>query len=97
MTTLMKAVVSARYGSPDVLEIQEVPKPEPQAGEVLIRVRATTVSRTDCGMLRPHPWFVRIVAGFLRPKRTILGMRFMPFEDRLDTGLHGGTPWRRHP
>jgi len=74
MTTLMKAVVSGRYGSPDVLEIREVRRPEPQAGEVLVRVRATTVSRTDCGMLRPHPWFVRLVAGFLRPKRTILGM-----------------------
>jgi NADPH:quinone reductase-like Zn-dependent oxidoreductase len=72
----MEAAVSARYGSPDVLEIRQVPKPEPQAGRVLIRVHATTVSRTDCGMLRPHPFFVRFVAGLRRPKCTILGMDF---------------------
>lgn len=45
-------------------------------GEVLIKVHATTVSRTDCGMLRPHPFLVRFVAGLLRPKRTTLGMDF---------------------
>lgn len=72
----MKAVINARYGSPDVLEIRQVSKPEPKAGEVLIRVHATTVSRTDCGMLRPHPFFVRLVAGLLRPKLTTLGMDF---------------------
>ena len=73
----MKAVINARYGSPDVLEIRQVPKPEPKAGEVLIRVHATTVSRTDCGMLRPTPFFVRFVAGLRRPKRMILGMDFV--------------------
>jgi NADPH:quinone reductase-like Zn-dependent oxidoreductase len=72
----MKAAINARYGSPDVLEIRQVSKPEPKAGQVLVRVHATTVSRTDCGMLRPHPFFVRLVTGLLRPKRTILGMDF---------------------
>lgn len=72
----MKAAISARYGSPDVLEIRQVPRPKPQAGEVLIRVHATTVSRTDCGMLRPHPQLVRLFAGLLRPRRTVLGMDF---------------------
>ena len=65
----MKAVINARYGSPDVLEIRQVPRPEPKSGEVLIKVHATTVSRTDCGMLRAHPFFVRFMTGFLRPKR----------------------------
>ena len=72
----MKAVVNTHYGSPDVLEIREVPKPEPGPGEVLVRVYATTVSRTDCGALRAHPFFMRLITGFLRPKRTILGMDF---------------------
>lgn len=72
----MKAAVNARYGSPDVLEVRQVPTPEPQACEVLIRVHATTVSRTDCGMLRPHPQFVRLFAGLLRPRRTVLGIDF---------------------
>ena len=72
----MKAVVNTRYGSPDVLEIRQAPKPEPKAGEVLIRVHATTVSRTDCGMLRARPFFIRLGIGLLRPNCTILGMDF---------------------
>lgn len=72
----MKAAVTARYGPPEVVEIREVPTPVPNAGEVLVKVHATTVSRTDCGMRRPHPGFVRLVAGLIRPKLTILGMDF---------------------
>ena len=55
----MKAAVNTRYGSPDVVEIREVPKPVPKAGEILVKVHATTLSRTDCGMLRAHPFFLR--------------------------------------
>src|ERR1700730_10041236 len=55
---IMKAAVITRYGSPDVIEIIDVLKPAPAAGEVLIRVHATTVNRTDCGELRP-----RIIGG----------------------------------
>lgn len=82
----MKAVINARWGSPDVLEIRQIPKPEPRAGEVLIRVHATTVSRTDCGMLRPHPKFVRLFAGIRRPKRTILGMDFAGEVEAIGVG-----------
>ncbi|MEK6744397.1 MAG: NAD(P)-dependent alcohol dehydrogenase [Nitrospirota bacterium] len=83
----MKAVINARWGSPDVLEIRQAPKPEPKAGEVLIRVHATTVSRTDCGMLRPHPYFIRLFAGLLRPKRTILGMDFAGEVEAIGSGV----------
>ncbi len=69
----MKAVVHTRYGSPDVLRLMEVERPVPKDGEVLIRVHATTVNRTDCGFLRAEPFFVRVVSGLLRPKATILG------------------------
>jgi NADPH:quinone reductase-like Zn-dependent oxidoreductase len=69
----MKAVVHTRYGPPDVLQVKEVEKPVPQDNEVLIRVHATTVNRTDCGFLRAEPFFVRVVSGLLRPKATILG------------------------
>lgn len=91
----MKAVINARYGSPDVLEIRQVPKPEPRAGEVLIRVHATTVSRTDCGMLRPHPFFVRFVAGLLRPRRTILGMDFAGVVEAVGAGVASFKPGDR--
>ena len=51
----------------------DVDRPVPKDDEVLIRVRATTVNRTDCGFLRAEPFFVRAVSGLLRPKATILG------------------------
>ena len=69
----MKASAHARYGSPDVLRLVEVDRPVPKDDEVLIRVHATTVNRTDCGFLRAEPFFVRVVSGLLRPKATILG------------------------
>ncbi len=72
----MKAAVNTRYGSPDVVRIVDTPKPTPAANELLIRVRATTVNRTDCGELRAHPFFMRLFYGLLRPNRTILGLDF---------------------
>jgi NADPH:quinone reductase-like Zn-dependent oxidoreductase len=70
----VKAAVTTRYGSPDVVQVREAPEPVPAADDVLIRVRATTVSRTDCGELRAHPFFARLFYGLLRPRRTIFGM-----------------------
>jgi len=92
---MMRAAVNTRYGSPDVLEIRQVHKPEPKAGEVLIEVHATTVSRTDCGMRRPHPFFVRLVAGLLRPKRTILGMDFAGVVQAIGAGVTRFKPGDR--
>lgn len=91
----MKAVCNPRYGSPDVLEIREVPQPQPQAGEVLIRVHATTVSRTDCGMLRPHPWFVRLSSGLRRPRWTVLGMDFAGVVEAIGAGVTSCRPGDR--
>lgn len=72
----MKAAVITHYGSPDVINIRETPKPAPAANEVLIQVRAASVNRTDCGELRAHPVFMRFFTGLRRPRRTILGMDF---------------------
>lgn len=72
----MRAVVNERYGPPDVLDIRDVPTPKPLAGQILVRVHATTVGRTDSCALRAHPFFVRPYAGLLRPKRKILGLDF---------------------
>jgi NADPH:quinone reductase-like Zn-dependent oxidoreductase len=69
----MRAVVYHRYGPPEVLGIEEVPRPVPADDEVLVRVHATTVNRTDCGFRRPEPVIVRFFSGLLRPKRAILG------------------------
>ncbi len=67
----------------------------PDAGEVLIRVHATTVSRTDCGMLRPHPFFVRLFAGLRRAKRTILGMDFAGEVEAVGAGVTSFKPGAR--
>jgi NADPH:quinone reductase-like Zn-dependent oxidoreductase len=72
----MRAAVITRYGSPDVIKILDAPKPVPAAGEVLVRVHAATVTRTDCGLLRAHPFLMRFFTGLRRPKRTILGLDF---------------------
>ncbi len=71
----MKAAVITRYGSPDVIKILDAPKPAPRVGEVLIRVHATTVNRTDCGELRPRI-IGRFFFGLQRPRRTIFGLDF---------------------
>lgn len=72
----MRAVVHDEYGPPSVLRVADVPRPTPAAGEVLVRVHATTVNRTDCGFRKPEPFFVRAFSGLRRPKRPILGTEF---------------------
>jgi NADPH:quinone reductase-like Zn-dependent oxidoreductase len=69
----MRAVVYTRYGPPDVLRLAKVERPVPRHDEVLVRVRATTVTRTDCGFRQPRPFFVRLFSGLRRPRRPILG------------------------
>ena len=72
----MKAAVYTRYGPPEVVRVVDVPTPVPGDDEVLVRIRATTVNRTDCGFRRPSPWFIRPVSGMVRPRNTILGNEF---------------------
>ncbi len=69
----MKAVVHDTYGPPEVLRIEEVARPVPRDDEVLIRIRATTVSRTDCALRAGEPFFSRFITGVPRPRRRILG------------------------
>ena len=72
----MKAVVYTQYGPPEVAKLSEVPKPMPKDNEVLIKVHATTVNRTDCGFRSAEYFIVRFFAGLLRPKQQILGCEF---------------------
>jgi NADPH:quinone reductase-like Zn-dependent oxidoreductase len=72
----VKAAVNSRYGPPEVVRIAEVMTPEPGPGEVLVRVHASTVNRTDCGFRAGKPWIVRFFSGLARPKASILGCEF---------------------
>ena len=72
----MKAVVYDRYGPPEVLRVEEVERPAPSAGEVLVKVHATSVTRSDCGYRGAHPFFSRAFTGLRRPKQRIMGMEF---------------------
>lgn len=72
----MKAAVHARYGAPDVVRIAEVDEPVVGAGDVLVRVHATTVNRTDCAYRAARPFFIRVATGLRRPRRTVLGTEF---------------------
>lgn len=69
----MKAIVNTVYGEPDVLELKEVAKPVPKEHEVLIKIHATTVNRTDCGFRRPEYFIVRLISGLFKPRKHILG------------------------
>jgi NADPH:quinone reductase-like Zn-dependent oxidoreductase len=73
----MKASVNTTYGPPEVLRIIDVAKPSPKANEVLIKIYATTVNRTDCGFRTPeYPIIIRPMHGLIKPKHTILGSEF---------------------
>ena len=69
----MKAMVYRRYGSPDVLSIQDVDKPAVKDGDVLIRVHAAAVNPFDWHLLRGQPYIVRPTSGWRTPKRNIPG------------------------
>jgi NADPH:quinone reductase-like Zn-dependent oxidoreductase len=72
----MKAVVHTKYGPPEVLQLKEVDKPVPKDKEVLIKVYATTVNRTDCGFRSAEYFISRFFSGLFRPKNQILGNEF---------------------
>ena len=77
----MKAIICTRFGPPEVLQMAEVEKPVPKDHELLVRVRATTVTSGDCRMrsftVPPSFWLVgHLALGFYKPRKQILGSEF---------------------
>ena len=69
----MRAVVARRYGTAEVLSVENVPVPTPAAGELLVRVEGSSLNALDWHFLTGTPYLVRPTNGFRRPKRTIPG------------------------
>lgn len=91
----MKAMVHSRYGAPDVVHLAAVDKPVPTDDELLVRVVATTVNRTDCGFRDPDPFFVRFFSGLTKPKQPILGSEFAGEVEAVGHGVTSFKPGDR--
>ena len=83
----MKAAVHHRYGPPTVVEVAEVDKPSIGDHDVLVRVHATTVNRTDCAYRAARPFFVRTFTGLARPRRTVLGTEYAGVVEAVGGGV----------
>jgi NADPH:quinone reductase-like Zn-dependent oxidoreductase len=79
----MKAIIHTQYGPPEVAQLKEVPKPTPQKNEILLKVHASTVNRTDCGFRSAEYFISRFWSGLLRPKHNILGSEFSGVVEKI--------------
>jgi NADPH:quinone reductase-like Zn-dependent oxidoreductase len=83
----VKAAVHTRYGPPHVVRIAVVDQPPVGDHDLLVKVHATTVNRTDCGFRAAKPFFVRLFSGLIRPKATILGCEFAGEVEAVGRGV----------
>jgi NADPH:quinone reductase-like Zn-dependent oxidoreductase len=83
----VRAVVYDRYGPPEVQRLEDVERPVPKEDEVLVKIHATTVTRTDCGIRAGKPFFVRLIFGVGRPKQRILGTELAGVVEAVGAGV----------
>jgi NADPH:quinone reductase-like Zn-dependent oxidoreductase len=83
----MRAAVHTRYGPPDVIRILDVEKPAPVDNEVLVKVHAATVNRTDSGYRSGKPFISRFFTGLPRPRATVLGNEFAGEVEAVGAGV----------
>lgn len=89
----MKAIVHTQYGPPEVLQLKDIPKPTPKENEVLIKIHATTVNRTDCGFRKPeYPVIIRLINGLFTPKNNTLGNELAGEIEAIGTAVTTFTP-----
>lgn len=91
----MRAATRTRYGGPDVIRLADVPDPVPAPDELLVRVHATTVNRTDCAYRSGHPWVNRLVCGWPRPRVQVLGSEYAGVVVEVGQEVRSFTPGDR--
>ena len=84
---MMKASVYTKYGSPEVLQFQNVAKPSPKENEVLVKVHATTVTAVDSAFRQGFPYNSRLYAGLTKPRNHILGSEFAGAIEAVGKGV----------
>jgi NADPH:quinone reductase-like Zn-dependent oxidoreductase len=88
----MKAITRREYGGPEVLQLQEVPKPAPQDDQVLVRVRAAALNPYDMHLLHGMPYLMRLSAGLRKPKFTGIGVDFSGVVESVGKNVTGFKP-----
>lgn len=91
----MLASVRYNYCSPEQIQVLDIPIPEPKADEVRIKVMATTVNRTDLGVLTGKPYLMRAFAGFPKPRFPITGTDFAGIVDKVGAEVSKFKPGDR--
>jgi len=91
----MKAALQLRYGTPDAVEVREVPRPEPGDGQVLVRVRAASVNRADLDGLKPKPGFLRPFLGLRAPRNARMGWDVAGEVESIGSGIERLKPGDR--
>ena len=89
----MRAVVHDRYGPPEVLRVDEVECPTPGDDEVLVKIRATSVTRSDAHLRAGTPFVQRFMSGLRRPKRRILGHELSGEVVEVGDRVFGALPY----
>ena len=85
----MRAIVHTIYGPPEVAKVMKVPKPAPKSNEVLVKVHASTVNRTDSGFRSAEYFVSRMWSGLFRPKHQTLGCEFAGIVEATGEGVTG--------
>ena len=88
----MKAIVRETYGAPDVLRLEEVPRPTPGDGDVLVRVHAASANAGDWHLLRGTPLPFRLVAGLRTPRFKIIGTDVAGHVEAVGRNVTGFRP-----
>lgn len=83
----MRAIVYSEYGPPEVALLKEVPKPEPKNNELLVKVYASTVNRTDAGFRSAEYFISRFWSGLFKPNYQILGSEFSGIVEMIGEGV----------